>query len=221
MKSILYVSIYTLFVVLLSVGCTIGYYQWVVFSEPENESALVQVDKSVVDNSIIKEGDTFIEVMSYGCHYCSLNEVNVEALEKRLPKNTKIVRIHLAQDGLAGLSSYATLFATLQVMGIEPQYREEIYKAVINEGQNLSESSILRVWLEKHKIDVTQYQVVSQSQAVKDQLAYMAAITDAYHINGTPSFIINKKWIAVQDRDFPAFGEQLLSLSTKDKSLDK
>ncbi|CAI1720516.1 Uncharacterised protein [Serratia entomophila] len=51
-------------------------------------------------------------------------------------------------------------------------------------------------------------------------LGYMTAVSSYYQINATPSFIVNRKWLATQDRDFPAFSKQLLSLLQHDKPLE-
>lgn len=45
----------------------------------------------------------------------------------------------------------------------------------------------------------------------------MAAITAYYDINATPMFIINKRYVVAQDREFPAFAQRIRELLEEDK----
>ncbi len=49
----------------------------------------------------------------------------------------------------------------------------------------------------------------------------MTKVSGHYKIKATPTFIVNKKWMAVQDRDFPEFADHLLSLLQHDKPLEQ
>lgn len=63
------------------------------------QQALVSLAAEKVTNSPIVGGEDIIEIFSYGCHYCEVNEENVDALEKRMPAGKKLVRIHFNLDG--------------------------------------------------------------------------------------------------------------------------
>ncbi|WP_032816580.1 DsbA family protein [Yersinia rohdei] len=207
-------------VILISSLITTAYFHYFVLNQDEQET-LFAVSNSEVENSPIKDDKTIIEIFSYGCHYCAINEENVTQLENRMPEGTRFVRLHISSDKTTGLGRFAPIFATLSVMGIEPQHRQSAYKAVLEDNIDLSDNSQLETWLKTNGIDVAQYQQVSQSAEVKELIAYMTAVTAHYKIDATPTFIVGKKWIALQDRKFPAFSDNLLSLLEHDKALEK
>ncbi len=211
---------YTLVVIIISALITTAYYQYFVFAQDEQET-LFSLSDSEVANSPIKDDKTIIEIFSYGCHYCSINEENIANLEKRMPEGSRFVRLHISSDKTSGLGRFAPMFATLSVMGIESQHRQSAYKAVLEENIDLSDKAQLETWLKANGIDVAKYQQVSQSEEVKELLAYMKAVTAHYKVDATPTFIVGKKWIALQDREFSAFSDHLLSLLEHDKALEK
>lgn len=218
-RKLLYFFIYTLFICLLSIGCTVAYYQYVVLDS--GAESLIQMDEGKVSNSPLKDSDVLVEIMSYGCHFCAINDKAITELETRLPQGVRVVRLHLENTGSRGLARYARLFATLQVMGIEPQYREKVYAAIIDDNKDLSDNIILNRWLSTNSIDVEKYHAVEASQETRDLIKYMNDVSHYYDVTATPAFIVNKKWVAFQDRDFDKFGDHLLSLLKNNKPLEQ
>lgn len=216
---------WTLFVIVISSLVTTAYFHVFVLGNNTNsagaeEQAIRFVTAEQIEKSPIKEGNSIVEIFSYGCHFCAENENNISELESRLPASSKLIRIHLSNGKNTGLASYAPVFATLSVMGIEQKYRESAYKAIIKSDINLSEKEQLKKWLQQNNIDLPEYEKASQSQETKELLTYMTDISRYYNIKATPIFIVNKKWLAMQDRDFSEFSDQLLSLLKNDKPLE-
>ncbi|MNE92297.1 DSBA-like thioredoxin domain protein [compost metagenome] len=106
-------------------------------------------------------------------------------------------------------------------MGIEPQHRESAYNAVIKQQSDLSKPQNLDSWLMENGIDLAAYHAASKTPQVAELLSYMTIVSDHYKINATPTFIVSKKWLALQDRDFPEFADHLLSLLQHDKPLEQ
>ena len=167
-------------------------------------------------NSPIKNERSIIEVMSYGCHYCAANEENLAEFSRTLPPDSTFTSIHIAGED-NGLAAYAPLFATLEVMGIEKQIRDSAYNAIITRNVDLTDEKKLNGWLVKNNIDVVKFNTFRLSKAVKERLSEMAAITAYYDINATPMFIINKRYVVAQDREFPAFAQRIRELLEEDK----
>ncbi|MBW1212991.1 DsbA family protein [Pantoea allii] len=213
-KRISYVLAYTVFVAVISALITTAWFHTFVLNQNSDaeQQVLTSLSTEKLDKSPIADGDDIIEIFSYGCHYCEINEKNVDELEKRMPPGKKLVRLHLSLDSQAGLARYAPVFATLEVMGIEEAHRQSAYDAVMKDKIDLSDATQRDAWLEKNKINVAEYHKVSQSADVKARLDYMTRVSQYYDINATPTFIVAKKWMAIQDRDFPAFSDKLLSI---------
>lgn len=222
-KKIIYVLAYTVFVAVISALITTGWFHYFILNQNVQaaQTDLVSLSTDQVASSVIKDGDDIVEIFSYGCHFCALHEKDIQELEKRLPAGKKLVHLHMSLDSQGGLARYAPVFATLQVMGIETEHRESAYKAVMKDNIDLGDKTQLDQWLKANNIDLAQYDKVSQSQDVKELLRYMTRVTQQYNINATPTFIVSKKWVAVQSRPFPAFSDQLLSLLENDKPLEK
>lgn len=206
--------IYTVFVAVVSALITTAWFHTFVLNQAsdDGQQVLTSISADKLKKSPIADGEDIIEIFSYGCHYCAINEKNVEALEKQMPAGKKLVRLHFSLDNQGGLARYAPVFATLQVMGIEEAHRQSAYDAVMKNHVDLGDATQRDLWLEQNKIDVATYRKVSQSAEVKTLLDYMTRVTQYYDINATPTFIVDKKWVAIQDRDFPSFSEKLLSI---------
>ena len=225
LKKIFVVFIYTVLVAVISAVITTAYIssQYSLTSKAGSANShqdLVQLDQARLDASPIKEANTIVEFFSYGCHYCALHENSVNELGKRMPDGTKLVRMHLSMPG-SGLSRYSSVFATLTVMGVEEQHRGQAYDAVLKDRLDISNAGIREAWLKRIGVDVEAYNKAAASQDVKALEKYMADVTAYYEVRATPTFIVNKKWIALQDRKFPAFSDNLLSLLQHDKPLEK
>ncbi|MCS3430274.1 DsbA family protein [Klebsiella sp. BIGb0407] len=211
---------YTFLVALISSLITVLCYHVFVFntfSQANNSVEMLRkIDSATVASSPIKNENSIIEVMSYGCHYCAANEEDIETFAATLPEDITFEVIHINAER-NGLAVYAPVFATLEVMGLEREMRDRAFNAVMTRGINLTDDNELNSWLEKNNIDVTKYHQTRQSKAVTDRLEYMASITRLYEINATPLFIINKKVVVAKDRQFPEFGDYMRQLLTQTK----
>ncbi|AHG18726.1 thiol:disulfide interchange protein [Chania multitudinisentens RB-25] len=225
LKKSLYLISYTLLVIVISSLITTAYFHYFVLNQNAGNSieqnSLRSVSEQDIQKSPIKDENSVIELFSYACHYCSINEKHVDKLESRIPQGSRLIRLHVNGEQMGVFSNTAPLFATLTVMGIEPQYRESAYKAVIKDKIDLGNPQNRDRWLQDNGIDLEAYTKASQSQGVQDLLSYMSEVSKYYKINATPTFVVNKKWLAIQDRDFPAFSDHLLSLLQHDKPLEQ
>lgn len=213
---------YTFALILMSSLTTTAYFHYFVLGSAENEEpALRFVSDEQVNNSPLKENNTIVEIISYGCHYCAVNEKNVAKLESRLPPGTRLIRLHLSNEQHTGLASFAPVFATLTAMGLEDKYRASAYRAILEQNIDRTDERQLNNWLQANGIDSKAYAKASKSQAVKTLLDSMKSISRFYTIRATPTFIVGNKWVATQDRDFPEFTDQLLSLLEHDKPLEE
>ncbi|CCO70291.1 TPA: thiol:disulfide interchange protein [Yersinia enterocolitica] len=194
---------YTLLVILISSLITTAYFHYFVLNQDAQES-LFSVSSSDIENSPIKDDNSIIEIFSYGCHYCAINEENVSQLENRMPEGTRFIRLHISSDKTTGLGRFAPIFATLSVMGIEPQHRQSAYKAVLDDNIDLGDNSQLETWLKANDIDVAKYQQVSQSAEVKALISYMTAVTAHYKIDATPTFYCWQKMDSVAGQGIPS-----------------
>lgn len=211
---------YSLFLIVISSLITVLFYHLFVFNtfatDESQTQAFREVSAAQIAKSPIKDAHSIIEVMSYGCHYCAANEENLAEFSRMLPAGSSFTSIHITSES-SGLAAYAPIFATLEEMGIEKKVRDSAYNAVITRNVDLADEKVLNTWLEKNNIDAEKFNTLRQSDAVKNRLSMMAAITAHYDINATPMFIINKRYVVAQDSEFPQFAQRMLQLLKEDK----
>lgn len=222
LKRICVFVLYTLFVIVISSVMTTAYFHIFVLSQTSSfeQKQLVMVSDQDVVNSPLKEDFTIVEIFSYGCHYCESGEKDLKELESRMPAGARFIRLHLSNRKMDGFASYSPIFATLKVMGIEDKFHQNVFREIINKNIDLTDRVNLERWLLNNGIDVTTYDKVRKSPQVKALLDYMTEVSGYYKINATPTFIVNKKWVVLQDRDYPEFGDNLLSLLQLDQPLE-
>ncbi|MTH47131.1 DsbA family protein [Intestinirhabdus alba] len=212
---------YSLLLVIMSSLLTILFYHIFVFNTfaaaDDRTQALREVTAEQVATSPITETNSIIEVLSYGCHYCAEIESNMLEFARTLPSGSTFKTIHIASDNNDGLAAWASLFATLEEMGIEDRFRDSAWNAVLARNINLADEEALTDWLNKNDIDVETFRSVRRSDAVNARLKYMKDITRHYAIDATPVFIINKRYVVAQDSDFPEFARRLRQLLSEEK----
>lgn len=196
---------YSLCLIVISSLMTVLCYHIFVFNTFATDNSQTQSFREVsaeqIAQSPIKDVHSIIEVMSYGCHYCAANEENLAEFSRTLPPGSSFTAIHITSED-SGLAAYAPIFATLEEMGIEKNVRDSAYNAVITRNVDLTDEKALNAWLVKNNIDVDKFNTLRQSDAVKNRLSTMAAITAHYDINATPMFIINKRYVVAQTVNF-------------------
>lgn len=216
--------IYSAALILISIAITLAAIRFLApgdsAAKSEEFKDLTELTANEAAASPVKDDDTVIEIFAYSCHYCALNENNIDELAKRMPAGKKLVQLHLSAPG-AAFSRTDSLFATLTVMGIEKQYREKIYRAINDDLIDLGNPAVRDMWLRQNNIDLALFTKVAASEQVKTLLDYMAKISIFYKVRATPTFIVNKKWIALQDRKYPAFSNHILSLVENDRPLEQ
>ncbi|EAW4494851.1 thiol:disulfide interchange protein DsbA/DsbL, partial [Salmonella enterica] len=184
-----------------------------------NQDALRRIDNKQVAQITQISPDTIVEMFSYGCGYCEKSEKELDKFEKMLPASKKLIRMHVSNNG--GLGRFAPLYATLNVMGLESKLRVAAFHAVIQERKDLAEPTIRNQWLIANGVDVAEYEKTEKSAQVKALLQLSKQLTEVYGVNGTPEYIVGKRWVTFTDREWPAMGKQLMSLLMNDKPLEK
>jgi len=212
-KKVFYFLAYTLLVIGISSWCTTMWIEKFVLSGGQQEM-LVDKGEEGAAASPVRDENAIIEVFSYACHFCQQSSDDVQKLETQMPAGKKLLYLHINDGSGSWLSGSARVFATLNVMGIEKAHRAALYDAVINQQLNVSDTQQFNAWLTKNGINVEAYRNAEASAEVADALEYMKAVTSYYKINGTPSFIIGKRWVAFQDSEFSEFSKKMIGMLT-------
>jgi protein dithiol oxidoreductase (disulfide-forming) len=133
-----------------------------------------------------------LEFFWYGCPHCYSIESSVAAWQKSLPKDVVFKRVPAAQGGW---SSLASVFLTIEAMGLLDQYHGKIFDAIHKQNVNLGNEKIRDEWLAKNGVDVAKYKEMEKSFAVMTRLQRAKQMSASYKIDAVPQFIVNGKYV--------------------------
>jgi protein dithiol oxidoreductase (disulfide-forming) len=160
-----------------------------------------------------------IEFFWYGCPHCFSLEPMVNAWLKTAPKDVVFKRIPAAPN--PQWAEAATIFYTLEAMGLLDQYHGKVFEAFHNENRNLANRKIREEWLAKNGIDVAKYNDVEKSFSVATKVQRARQLTAAYKVDGVPRLFVNGKYYTAAEfsggnsRIFPVV-DQLVAMARKE-----
>ena len=161
-----------------------------------------------------------IEFFWYGCPHCYHLEPSVAAWIKRAPKDVVFKRVPaVPSDAWAPMAS---IYYTLEAMGILDQYHQKVFDAIHKDNENLGNKNVLDRWLAKNHIDAAKYHEVEKSFTVATKVARAKQMTQAYKVDSVPKLIVNGKYATgpeqagSMDNIFPAV-DQMVAAARRDK----
>ena len=117
----------------------------------------------------------------------------------------------------------ATLYYTLEAMGLLEQYHGKVFDAFHKENKNLGNKRIREEWLKANGIDVAKYNEVEKSFSVATRLQRAKQMTANYKVDGVPRIFVNGKYYTAAEfaggnsRIF-AVVDQLIDMARKEKT---
>ena len=161
-----------------------------------------------------------IEFFWYACPHCYHLEPSVAAWQKAAPKDVVFKRVPATTANWATLAS---VYYTLEAMGILDQYHAKIFDAIHKQNINLSKSDLRDEWLAKQGIDVAKYREVEKSFSVTTKMQRAKQMTASYKIDSVPQLIVDGKYVVSsesaggQERMFQAV-DQAVAAARKEKT---
>jgi thiol:disulfide interchange protein DsbA len=159
-----------------------------------------------------------VEFFWYGCPHCYALEPTVNAWLKTKPADVVFKRVPAAPN--AGWAQLASVYYTLETMGLLEQYHSKVFDAIHKEGKNLMNDKIRTEWLTKNGIDAAKFDAVQKSFSVDSKVKRAAQLTAAYKVDGVPRIFVNGKYYTApefvgQDGIFPTV-DKLIAMARKD-----
>jgi thiol:disulfide interchange protein DsbA len=162
-----------------------------------------------------------IEFFWYGCPHCYALEPSVNAWLKTAPKDVAFKRIPAFPSESWG--QMATMYYTLEAMGLIDQYHSKVFDAMHKQNVNLANKNKREEWLKANGIDPAKYAEVEKSFSVATKVARARQLTQAYKVDSVPRVIVNGKYVTSAeqaggaDKIFPEV-DQLVAMARKDKT---
>jgi thiol:disulfide interchange protein DsbA len=134
-----------------------------------------------------------IEFFAYHCPACNALEPTLNNWIKKQGDNIVMRRIHLPFQGPADPEAH--LFLTLEAMGKLEEYHPRVFQAVHVQRQRLMKDDAIIEWAGKNGLDRAKFMETWNSFGVTTKLRRLQALSSNYKVTGTPTIIIDGKYV--------------------------
>lgn len=158
-----------------------------------------------------------IEFFAYHCPACNMLEPTFNQWIKKQGDNIVARRIPLPFQGPT--DPEARLFLTLEAMGKLDQYHHRVFQAVHVQRQRLTKDDQIIEWAVKNGLDKAKFMETWNSFGVTTKLRRLSQMSSAYKVTGTPTIIIDGKYVVspgqIQDANKIQDVNQLMQATTQ------
>lgn len=138
-----------------------------------------------------------IDFFWYGCPACNAFQPELEAWIKRKPPDVALRRIPaIFWDTWA---PHARIYYTLKRLGEIGRLHLKVYDGYHIEALPLSRPSVMAEWAVRNGIDRKRWLDAYNASEVEAQVERARALTTAYSIRGTPSLVVDGRYLATWD----------------------
>ena len=138
-----------------------------------------------------------IEFFAYHCGACNAFEPTLVNWAKKQGDNIVMRRMPLPFQG--PLDPEARLFLTLEAMGKLDEYHHRVFRAVHVERKRLMKDDDIIAWAAANGLDKAAFLATWNSLGVQTRLKRLSQVADAYKVSGTPTVIIDGKYVVSPD----------------------
>jgi len=138
-----------------------------------------------------------VEFFAYHCPACNALEPTLNAWIKKQGDNIVVRRIHYPFQGPS--DPEARLFLTLEAMGKLDQYHDRVFRAVHVERKRLMRDEDIIAWATSNGLDKAKFMETWNSFGVTTKLRRLAQQVQAYKVSGTPTIVIDGKYVTSPD----------------------
>lgn len=163
-----------------------------------------------VDYEVLKEGQRWqrapdgrievAEVFAYWCPHCAHFQPMVDAWKRTKPADVDLVYIAASYDPD---DTYAKAFFAADLAKAVPKVHQPLFDA-IHEAGTLPRSNAsvgeLATWFGQQGLNAAKMTALMQSKDVADRMARAKAFMVANHVNGTPTLVVNGKYVVRSPR---------------------
>lgn len=135
-----------------------------------------------------------VELFWYGCPHCHRFQPYIEQWLKQKPDNVVYIRMPaILRDDW---SLHARAFYTAELLGVLDQIHPALFNAIHNEKRQLFSEQSLMAFFSEHGVNKSDFTKTFHSFAVDSKVRRAKQMTRRYRTRGTPSVIINGKYLS-------------------------
>ncbi|WP_028102880.1 thiol:disulfide interchange protein DsbA/DsbL [Pseudoduganella violaceinigra] len=134
-----------------------------------------------------------IEFFMYHCPACYAVEAPMTAWVQKNADKVNFRRIHLSSGDMRDYE--ARLYATLEALQLQDSMHEKVLQAWHQERRRLRSDAENLDWALRNGIDKDKFLAAYNSFGVGMRLKTLARLAETYGVNGTPTIIVNGKFV--------------------------
>lgn len=165
--------------------------------QPASQPTPIRAD---IDYRVIKpqpvsvtNGIEVIDFFWYGCPHCYNLQPALERWIRRKPADVTLRRIPvILRDSWA---PHARIYYTLEALGEVERLHQRVYRSYHVEELFMSKPEVMSEWAVRNGIDRERWDEAYNSPAVQRKVEEAARLTRAYGITGTPSLVVNGRYL--------------------------
>lgn len=133
------------------------------------------------------------EVFWYGCPFCFNFEPLMNNWVQNSPADINFVRFPAIFNSLMGI--HAQVFYTAQALNVVEQVHDPIFNTLVVQRKQLQTEDQIVALFADHGVDKDATRKAFNSFSVKTKLKQAQKLTNDYKARGTPSMVVNGKYI--------------------------
>ncbi|MDX1556375.1 MAG: thiol:disulfide interchange protein DsbA/DsbL [Xanthomonadales bacterium] len=145
-----------------------------------------------------------IEAFSYLCPHCNTFEPFINSWLERKPENVKFTRMPVI-FGRKTWELYARAYVTADMMGIADEAHGPLMDALYKEKRIMRDMEELAEFYSQFGVTASAFEATSESFAVDARLRKDQRQTQAFGVSGTPSMIVNGKYMIKGSQAVPNY----------------
>ena len=165
-------------------------------SDPRNGAEFTTLATPQATQTVGKKVEV-IEFFAYHCGACNAFEPTLVNWAKKQGENIVMRRIPLPFQGPA--DPEARLFLTLEAMGKLDEYHHRVFRAVHIERKRLMKDDDIIAWAAANGLDKAKFMEAWNSFGVQTKLKRLSQLADAYKVSGTPTVVIDGRYVVSPD----------------------
>jgi len=141
----------------------------------------------------VASGIEVIDFFWYGCPYCHRLQPALERWIRGKPADVTVRRIPvILRDSWA---PHARIFYTLEALGETERLHQRVYYSYHVEQLHMSKPEVMSEWAVRNGIDRGRWDEAYASAEVRNKVEEAARLTRAYAITGTPSLVVQGRYL--------------------------
>jgi thiol:disulfide interchange protein DsbA len=173
----------------------VGFVASVAFATPASPRSGAEYQTLATPQSVQASGKKVevLEFFMYHCPACNALEPSLAEWLNKQGGNIVFRRVHIPHTEQNDPEAH--LFLTLDAMGIENDMHDKVLHAWHIEHRRLTDDDANVDWAVRNGIDKAKFLSYYNSFSVMTRLRNSTAIADSYHVDSTPSFVVDGRYV--------------------------